>query len=94
MVGSTNRQAASHHLEDVRQGGADMRACVLRQRQGDATVVEGVVHARLQPPWARPTALGPRVHAGLSRQDLTVAHRESALEPSACVPGLRTRRRQ
>jgi hypothetical protein len=37
IVGSTNRQVASQHLEDFRQGGEDMRAFVLRQRKVDAT---------------------------------------------------------
>ena len=41
-MGSPNRQAASQPLEDVRQCGADMRACVLRKRKVDAAVVEGV----------------------------------------------------
>jgi hypothetical protein len=94
IVGSTNRQAASQHLEDFRQCGADMRAFVLRQRKVDATVVEGVVHELLQTPLASPTELVPRVNAWLSRQDLTVANIESALEQISCVPVLRTLRRQ
>ena len=40
VVASTNRQAASQHLEDFRQCGEDMRAFVLRQRKVDATVKE------------------------------------------------------
>ncbi len=94
IVGSTNRQAASQPLEDFRQCGADMRAFVLRKRKVDAAVVEGVLSDLLQTPLAGPTAWVPRVNARVSRQDLTVAHIEGALEQIACVPVLRTRRRQ
>src|SRR6266436_7541604 len=94
IVGSTNRQAASQHLEDFRQCGADMRAFVLRKRKVDAAVVEGVLSELLQTPLAGPTALVPRVNARLSRQDLTVANIEGALEQISCVPVLRTLRRQ
>src|SRR5690349_14880085 len=38
IVDSTNRQAASQHLEDFRQCGEDFRAFVLRKRKVDATV--------------------------------------------------------
>src|SRR2546429_8920301 len=58
IVGSTNRQAASQHLEDFRQCGEDMRAFVLRKRKVDPTVVEGVLHELLQTPLAGPTELG------------------------------------
>jgi hypothetical protein len=94
IVGSTNRQAASQHLEDFRQCGADMRAFVLRKRKVDAAVVEGVLSELLQTPLAGPTALVPRVNAQLGRQDLTVANIEGALEQISCVPVLRTLRRQ
>src|SRR5262249_38909013 len=59
LVGSTNRQAASQHLEDFRQCGEDMRAFVLRKRKVDPTVVEGVLHELLQTPLSGPTAFGP-----------------------------------
>jgi transposase-like protein len=94
IVGSTNRQAASQHLEDFRQCGADMRAFVLRKRKVDTTVVEGVLHELLQTPLAGPTELVPRVQARLQRHDLSVAKIESALEQISCVPVLRTLRRQ
>jgi transposase-like protein len=94
LVGSTNRQAASQHLEDFRQCGEDMRAFVLRKRKVDPTVVEGVLHELLQTPLAGPTALWPRVQARLGRDDVTVANIECALEQISCVPVLRTLRRQ
>jgi len=94
LVGSTNRQAASQHLEDFRQCGEDMRAFVLRKRKVDPTVVEGVLHELLQTPLAGPTELGPRVQARLGRDDLTVANIECALEQISCVPVLRVLRRQ
>jgi hypothetical protein len=50
IVGSTNRQAASQHLDDFRQCGADMRTFVLRKRGVNATVVYGVLHELLQTP--------------------------------------------
>jgi hypothetical protein len=94
LVGSTNRQAASQHLEDFRQCGEDMRAFVLRKRKVDPTVVEGVLHELLQTPLVGPTELGPRVQARLGRDDLTVANIECALEQISCVPVLRVLRRQ
>jgi transposase-like protein len=94
IVGSTNRQAASQHLEDFRQCGEDMRAFILRKRKVDLTVVEGVLHELLQTPLAGPTELVPRVQGRLDRYDLSVANIESALEQISCVPVLRVLRRQ
>jgi len=94
LVGSTNRQAASQHLEDFRQCGEEMRAFVLRKRKVDTTVVDGVLHELLQRPLAGPTELVPRVQARLARQDVSVANIESALEQISCVPVLRVLRRQ
>ena len=94
LVGSTNRQAASQHLEDFRQCGEDLRGFVLRQRKVDGTVVEGVLHALLQTPLAGPAELAPRVNAQLGRNDLSVANIEAALEQIACGPVLRVLRRQ
>jgi transposase-like protein len=94
LVGSTNRQAASQHLEDFRQCGEDMRAFVLRKRKVDPTVVDGVLHELLQTPLAGPTELLARVQQRLARQDLSVANLESALEQISCVPVRRTLRRQ
>jgi len=94
LVGSANRQAASQHLEDFRQCGADFRAFVLRKRKVDAAVVEGVSHELLQTPLAGPTELLACVQRRLGRQDLSVANLESALEQISCVPVLRTLRRQ
>jgi len=94
IVGRTNRQAASQHLEDVRQCGEDMRALILRKRKVDLTVVEGVWHELLQTPLAGPTELVPRVQGPLDRDDLSVANIERALEQISCVPVLRVRRRQ
>jgi hypothetical protein len=50
IVESTNRQAASQHLEDFRQCGEDFRAFVLRKRKVDATVVAGVLQELLKTP--------------------------------------------
>ena len=61
-MGRANRQAASQHLEDFRQCGADFRAFVLRQRQVDASVVAGVLTELLATPLAGPLALAARVH--------------------------------
>lgn len=94
LVGSTNRQAASQHLEEFRQCGEDMRAFVLRKRKVDTMVVEGVLHELLQTPLAGPTELLARVQQRLARRDLSVANIESALQQISCVPVLRTLRRQ
>jgi hypothetical protein len=94
LMGSTNRQAASQHLEDLRQGGEDLRAFVLRKRKVDARVVEGVLHEILKTPLAGPTALVSRVQRRLGRMDLTAANIECALEQISCVPVLRVLRQQ
>jgi hypothetical protein len=94
LVGSANRQAARQHLEDFRPCGEDFRACVLRKRKVDATVVEAVLAALLQTPFAGPTEWLARVQKRLGRNDLNAANIESALEPISCVPVLRTLRRQ
>ena len=94
LVGSTNRQAASQHLEDFRQCGEDFRAFVLRKRKVDARVVEGVLHELLKTPLASPTALVSRVNGRLGRMDLTTANIEGALEQISCAPVLQVLRRQ
>lgn len=94
LVGSTNRQAASHHLEDFRQCGEDFRAFILRTRKVDATVVDGVLQELLRTPLAGPAELAPRVNAPLGRNDRSVVNIEDALEQISCVPVLRTLRRQ
>jgi transposase-like protein len=94
LVGSTNRQAASQHLEDFRQCGEDLRAFVLRKRKIDERVVEGVLHELLKTPLAGPTALVSRVQRRLGRLDLTAANIACALEQISCVPVLRVLRRQ
>jgi transposase-like protein len=94
IVGSANRQAASQHVEDFRQCGEDFRAFVLRKRQIDASVVEGVLQELQQTPLAGPAELAPRVNAQLGRNDLSAANIEGALEQISCVPVLRTLRRQ
>ncbi|MBI3328539.1 MAG: hypothetical protein HYZ81_17790 [Nitrospinae bacterium] len=94
LVGSTNRPAASQHLEDFRQCGEDMRAFILRQRKVDTTGVEGVLHELLRTPLAGPTELVPRVQARLERYALSAANSERALAQISCVPVLRVRRRQ
>jgi transposase-like protein len=94
IVGSTNRQAASQHVEDFRQCGEDVRAFVLRKRKVDATVVDGVLQALLRTPLAGPAELAPRVNAQVGRNDLSAANIEGALEQISCVPVLRVLRRQ
>jgi transposase-like protein len=71
-----------------------VRAFVLRQRKVDATVVDGVWHARLRTPLAGPAELAPRVNAQLGRNDLSAANIEGALAQISCVPVLRVLRRQ
>ena len=93
-MGSTNRPAASQHLEELRQCGEDFRTCVLRQRKVEPAVVEGVVTALRHTPLAGPTALVSRVNGRWGRTDWTAAHMAGAVEQSSCVPGLRPLRRQ
>lgn len=87
IVGSTNRQAASQHVEDFRQCGEDFRDFVLRQRKVSETVVACVQEELKQTPLARPTELAQRVNKRLARTDLTQANIRAALEqiPSPVV---------
>jgi transposase-like protein len=94
LVGRTNRQAASQHLEDLRPCGEDVRAFVLRKRKVDARVVEGGLHEILKTPLAGPTALVSRVQRRLGRMELTAAHIECAWEQLSWVPVLRVLRQQ
>ena len=93
-MGSANRQAASQPLEDFRQCGEDLRAFVRRKRQVDATVVDAVLAALLQTPFAGPTELLARVQKRWGRNALHAANIASALEHISCVPVRRTLRRQ
>jgi hypothetical protein len=93
LVGSANRQAASQHVEDVRQCGEDFRTFGLRKRKVDAMVVEAVLAELLKTPLAGPTELLPHVNAQLGRRDLTVANIDSALEQISCRQVLRVLRR-
>jgi hypothetical protein len=43
IVGSSNRQAASQHVEDFRDCGEDFRAVLTRKRKVDGEVVEAVL---------------------------------------------------
>jgi hypothetical protein len=93
LVGRTTRQAARPHLEEVRQGGADVRAFVRRQRTVAAPVVDAGGQALLPTPWAGPAAWAPRVQAPWGRHARRVVNRADALEPLSWVAVLRTRRR-
>jgi hypothetical protein len=93
LVGRTNRPAASQHLEDVRPCGEDLRGGVLRRRTVEGTVVEGVLRALLPTPLAGPAEWAPRVKAQLGRNDRRAATIAGALEPIACGPVRRVRRR-
>lgn len=94
LGGSANRPAARQPLADVRPWGEDGRAVGLRQRQREATVVAGVGPALLPTPWAGPAEWAPRVKAPLGRHELRAATSAGAVEPLACGPGRRVRRRQ
>jgi hypothetical protein len=94
LGGSANRQAASQHLEDFRQCGEDVRACVLRQRKVDAAVVAAVLPELLKTPLASPAELARRVNAQWGRHDLSAANIQRALEQISCGPVLRALRRQ
>ena len=94
IVGSSNRQASSQHVEDFRACGGDMKAVLLRDRKVDETVTEAVEREVLQSPLARTEALCARVNARLDRTDITRANIEAALAQVSCRGLRRVMRKQ
>jgi hypothetical protein len=94
LVGRTNWQAASPHLDDFRECGEDRRGFVLRRRKVDGAVVAGILRELRPTPLAGPAALALRVNAQWGRHDLSAANIAGALEQIACVPVWRVWRRQ
>lgn len=84
LVGSSNRQAASQHIEDFRDCGQDMKAVLLRDRKVDETVVDAVRSEVLKDPLMSTEALCDRVNARLARTDISWANIEAALEKISC----------
>lgn len=80
IVGSTNRQAASQHVEEFRAGGADFKALVTRKRKVDEGVVEALTHELAHDPLATKAELAQRVNERLGRADLTPANIEAGLD--------------
>jgi len=94
IVGSSNRQASSQHVEDFRDCGGDMKAVLLRDRKVDETVVAAVEAEVLKSPLATTEVLCARVNARLDRTDITRANIEAALEQVSCRALRRVMRKQ
>lgn len=84
IVGSSNRQASSQHVEDFRACGGDMKALLQRDRKVDEGVVEAVRRELLTDPLVSTEALRKRVNARLARTDISWANIEAALEQISC----------
>jgi len=84
IVGSTNRQAGSQHVEDFRECGEDFGAVLTRRRKVDAEVVEAVLGELRQDPLVSEEVLRDRVCARLGREDLLRGNIEAALDQISC----------
>ena len=94
IVDSSNRQAASQHVEDFRACGQDMKATLQRDRKVDEKIVEAVENEVLKAPLATTLALCTTVNARLGRTDLSVANMEAALAQISCRTLRRVMRKQ
>lgn len=80
IVESSNRQAASQHVEDFRDCGQDFKRLVTRQRKVDETVVSAVKEELMSDPLASITQLCERTNNRLLRNDLSDANIIAALD--------------
>jgi hypothetical protein len=84
IVGSTNRQAASQHVEDFRCCGEDFGAMLLRKRKVAGEVVEAVLGELRKDPLVELEELRQRVSKRMGREDLSCANLEAALDQISC----------
>ena len=80
MVNSSNRQAASNHLELFRASGSDFIGFLRHKRKVNDKVVSTVLTELSNDPLAPGGDLKARVNARLGRDDLSVANIDVALE--------------
>lgn len=80
VVGSSNRQAASEHVEQFRGCGEDFGKFIRRQRKVDQQVVEAVEQGLFKDPLADVEVLRRRVEVGLGRTDLSEQNIRVALD--------------
>jgi len=80
LVGSDNRQAASNHVESFRDCGSDFLPFLNRKKKVDDAVVSAVLEEVRKNPLVKTKDLAERVNGALSRNDLSSANMESALE--------------
>lgn len=94
IVGSSNRQAASEHVEGFRACGEDFQATLQRKRKVDGSVVEAVRKEVYRDPLLEVGVLRDRVGALLGREDLSEANIQAALDQISCRELRRVMRRQ
>ncbi len=68
MLGSTNRQAASQHLEDFRESGQDFEEFIRRSRKVDREVVEAVEQEIDKAVWSSKEGIAKQVNKRLFRR--------------------------
>ncbi|MFH1097858.1 MAG: hypothetical protein V1749_10230 [Candidatus Desantisbacteria bacterium] len=84
IVGSKNRQASSSYMEEFRDCGEDIFACLSRKRKVDKIVVEVVAEELKKHPLAKTKELCDAANSHLNREDLTEANIDAALEQIPC----------
>jgi len=84
IVESSNRQAASGHVEEFRASGEDFSAVLTRKRKVDGEVVEAVRRELARDPLLEVRVLRERVNERLGREDLSEANVEAALDQISC----------
>ncbi len=84
VVGSSNRQASSRHLELFHQCGGDFQGFLRHKRKVDEKVVCAVLAQLHQDPLAPLAQLKTRVNACLGRADLSEANIDVALGLYLC----------
>ena len=94
IVGSSNRQAGSQHVEDFRESGEDFGCVLTRRWKVDSEVGDGVLGELRRVPLASEEVLRERVRARLGREDLTRGNIEAALDQISCRELRRVVRKQ
>jgi len=94
IVESSNRQAASGHVEEFRVRGEDFGAVLTRKRKVDGEVVEAVRRELERDPLIEVRVLRARVNVRLSREDISEANVEAALDQISCAELRRRVRKQ
>ena len=80
ILGSENRQAASHHEKEFRECGEDFSETLKRKCKVDERVVKAVVEVLRENPLEKDKEIARQVNEKLGRDDISVANVQKALE--------------